>query len=266
MGKFIFGASTLPGKPAEAESGRSASMSFKKNPKITTPADPGTDKTLPKPGANIPLNVIHLKKQSIEYVNGSADQTVVEDVTYEVKGNATTKICKDETHTVEEGKLSTTVGGECEFTVMKDYNQTINGEQFNLNVGDHTEVKMNSHMIEKTNETLETHWTPHKQFKSYVLDICSIAHIAVAPAINEGFVNKIEIGGFVEEFLGVKTGAVGLDTAEKGLEHEIHGLESKIGAVKSDIKGLNARVKGLEAGPALTINDLFVLAPNSLAL
>ena len=241
-------------------------MSFKKNPKITTPVDPGTDKSLPKPGEKIPLNVINLPQQIIEYVNGSVDRTVTGDVTYEVKGNATTKICKDETHTVEEGKLSTTVGGECEFTVMKDYNQTINGEQYNLNVGDHTEVKMNSHMVEKTNETLETHWTPHMMFKSYVIDICSIGMLEAAPSVNEGFLNKIEIGGFVEELLGVKTGAVGLDTAEKGLEHHMHGLESKIGGIKSDIKGLNARVKGLEAGPALTINALFVLAPNSLAL
>lgn len=241
-------------------------MSFKKNPKITTPVDPGTDKSLPKPGEKIPLNVINLPQQIIEYVNGSVDRTVTGDVTYEVKGNATTKICKDETHTVEEGKLSTTVGGECEFTVMKDFHETINGEQFSLNVGAQTEVKMNSHMVEKTNETLETHWTPHKQFKSYVLDICSIAHIAVAPTINEGFFNKIEIGAFVEELLGVKAGGAHVDTELKGLEHHIHGLESKIGGVKSDIKGLNARVKGLEAGPALTINALFVLAPNSLAL
>src|SRR5215470_8937792 len=134
MAKSISGASTLPGKPADAESGRSRSMAFKKNPKITTPVDPGTDKSLPKPGEKIPLNVINLPQQIIEYVNGSVDRTVTGDVTYEVKGNATTKICKDETHTVEEGKLSTTVGGECEFTVMKDYNQTINGEQYNLNV------------------------------------------------------------------------------------------------------------------------------------
>src|SRR5262249_51405733 len=109
-------------------------------------------------------------------------------------------------------------------------------------------------------------WTPHMMFKSYVIDICSIGILEAAPSINEGFLNKIEIGGFVEELLGVKTGAVGVDTAGKGVEHEISGLGSEIGGRQSDIKGLNARVKGLEAGPALTINALFVLAPNSLAL
>jgi hypothetical protein len=194
-----------------------------------------------------------------EAIDGNQGTVIKGTETRHTMENLRTYINNNETHEVTSGNLTTTIGQDWESTVGGDATETVNGEHFSLNVGAKTEVKMNARMVQQANETMETHWTPHMQFKSYVIDIESIGCLEVAPSVNEAFINKLEVGGFQEEFIAVVVGASAFDQAE-------HALECKIAGVKSDIESLEAEAKLLEAGTIQMINMGITLAIQSLCM
>jgi hypothetical protein len=189
---------------------------------------------------------------------GGETENISHDLATTIQGNETHTVqTGNETHTVTVGKMTTTVGEDSEYTVGGNLTETINGEHLSLNVGTKTEVRMNARMVQQANETMETHWTPHIQFKSYVIDIASIGTLEVAPLVNEAFINKLEVGGVQEEFVAVVLGASAFDQME-------HALECKIAGVRSDIESLEAEAKLLEAGTIQMINMGITLAVQSL--
>src|SRR5438270_6133264 len=111
-------------------------MPFKKDSKVQTAVDHGTDKSLPKPGSNILLNVIQLKQQIIEFVDGDVDRTVTGDVSYEIRGGLETTIRKNETHKVLKNQ-TIDIAFDAVQTIGKNLTFTVIGVHNAVNIGPH---------------------------------------------------------------------------------------------------------------------------------
>src|SRR5882724_6261925 len=159
--------------------------------------DPMSDSELPPSGSLDWANIasedafkgVHGK---VAGATGGDCKLIHGDLWEDIDGEEKTVITKSETHHVIESR-ETTIGEDETFTVTGDFNQTVTGEHMTLNVGEKTEVFMNSNMKEKVNETLETHWNNEMVLKQWILEVAvgkleligmlAAVHIAKAEAV-----------------------------------------------------------------------------------
>ena len=205
-------------------------MAFKKNPKITTPHDPGTDKALPKPGSKIPLNVIQLKQQIIEFVDGDVDRTVTGDVDYEVRGRLDTKIIKDEKHTVGQDR-TLNVGGDQHVTIIGTHNTLQVGPKNDTNVSPHNRMNSSPDSQDEPAEKMRIFGVvfEHKETEQTVTNM------------------KMELLGFGVAFTGLKSESTGVSVELKVVDYATVlgiAIEPKVSEV--ELKPLHVFLEGAE--------------------
>jgi hypothetical protein len=216
-------------------------MPFKKDPKIKTPDDPGSDKKLPVPGPQIPLNVIHLKRQIIEYVDGdimrtvtgNVDYKVMQDLTTKIEGNDSLTVVKKQTIEVDDS-VEHTIGQDFSFTVHGSHNEVHVGPQNLTFLGAQTESREGPQQKEESTATFEVKPTDMAMVWGFEF------------AMNTGI--KIDLSTILSlELANLTVGLASLSGEAKMGKAASEALEAKMQGLANKIMGIKAEAGGAEA-------------------
>jgi hypothetical protein len=140
---------------------------FNGSTKVSTPPDPGTDKTLPPTGPNIPLNVINIPQQIIEFVDGDVYRTVTGNVDYEVRKDLKTHVLGNEKHEIEKDEKHFVYGKQYVW-VIKDaslvispqgsYGEFIQGAVTRTFLQPVTETYVGKHDVTQPEDFIDCKW------------------------------------------------------------------------------------------------------------
>jgi hypothetical protein len=232
--------------------------SFNGNPKVTSPPDPGSDKNLPSTGPQIPLNVIHLKQQIIEFVDGSIYRTVTGNVEYEVRQDLKTTIKGSETHIVNQNHTFT-VGQDVNHTIGQNLTSTVVGTHTGTHIGPQnltfvspqTESREGSHQTDESESKFDN--KPTHMENVYLLEFAS--NTGIKSEVNSGV--KVELDNL---FLGISSLKA---EAEMG-ESKSAALSLKMQGLANKIMGVKAEVGGAEAKAQPEVNVFVVFIPDGI--
>jgi hypothetical protein len=220
-------------------------MPFKKDPKIKTTIDPGTDKVLPPRGPQIPLNIGALQKQEVAFVGGDLGSTVTGDATYKVSGDLETSVMSNEKHTIAMDR-QLNVAGDQNATVVGTHNVLQIGPKNDTNVSPHNRMNSSPDSQDEPAEKMRIFGVvfEHKQSEQTVTDM------------------KMELLGFGVAFSGMKTESTGVNLEVKvvdfatvlGIAVEPKVSEVELKALHVFLEGAEGKVAALSGAVAPSVN------------